>query len=516
MTFRRLVVLTLIVTAVAFATTSFAQTAAGQPAAPTSCESLVETGKFDEALKVADEALAKNPADADAAHWKIKALMGLGRYQEAARLAVPAASKYPDRPEFRFEAGQCAFEMGFYAQAAQMWSALYGNKQWAQAAYESSVNALIAQGRRAEAAKLLTEALARFEKPPKGLLELSLQVNDDVAQGIKTLDALMQVDPADKEDYGALKQLYLAAGSGSLFQESAVPCPVTIPLKEKSEFRDLSGLTWGGDSTTTVSASSKVVIPISANGTKEKWMLLDSGSSIVLVSPYYVKELGLQPVSTARYMGMGYKGEQKSSWVLIKTMKVGAVTLSNVPAMVIGKDAEFFKEVGGIVPISLFKHHSALYDRRRSKFVLNAPGTSPASVMGQDAFTVKSLWLDGKPFVETAIQDKPGLFCLVDTGAYTTFIAADKIDALGIRLKSTLGSAAGSGLSGAFHAGVADNVKVMLGRTLFNMPTVQVTDIGGGYGVDCYGILGRNVLDLFQILFDPTSNIVAFAPYEKG
>ena len=501
----------------AAATLALAQAPQSQPAAPAPYQTLVKEGKFADGLKASEEALAKNPADAEASYWKVKALMGLGRYKEAAVLAVPLASKYPDRPEFRYLAGRCAFEMGFYAQAAQMWSALYGDAQWRELAYRSSIQALLAQGKRTEAAKLVNEALAKFEKPTKDLLELSLEVNDDVAQGIKALDALAQVDPADKEDYSALKQLYLAAGSGRLFDEAPTTSyPLTIPLKEKSEFRDFSGLTWGGDSTTTVTASSKVVVPVSANGAKDKWMLLDSGSSVLLVSPYFVKELGLEPVSTARYVGMGFKGEQKSSWVMIKSLKVGGLSLSNVPAMVIGKDAEFFKEVGGIIPLSLFRRHAALYDRRHDKFVLNAPGTPPASVMGSGAFTVKSLWLSGKPFVETTIQDKPGLFCLVDTGAYTTFIAWDKLDPLGIRLKSTMGTATGSGLSGAFHSGVADNVKVLLGTALFNMPTVQVTDIGGGYGVDCYGILGRNVLDLFQIFFDPSSNVVAFSPYEKG
>lgn len=517
MAFRRLGFAIAAGAVLALALPAFAQASAEKPAAPPPYEALVKNGSFADGLKAADEALAKTPADADASYWKIRALLGLGRYKEAAVIAVPLAAKHPDRPEFRYLAGRCAFEMGMYAQAIQMWSALYGNKEWSEAAYRSSANAFMAQGKRAQAASLLSEAIPKFEKPPKDLLELSLEADDDVARSLKTLDALIQANPQEKEDYEAQKKLYLAAGSGRLFDEKPEPSyPLTIPLKEKSEFRDISGLTWGGDSTTSVTSSSKVVVPASVNGSKDKWMLLDSGSSVVLVSPYFVKELGIEPVSTARYMGMGYKGEQNTSWVLLKTLKVGDLTLSNVPAMVIGKDAEFFKEVGGILPLSLFRRHAALYDRRRSKFVLNAPGTPPASVMGSGTFAVKSLWLSGKPFVETTIQGKPGLFCLVDTGAYTTFIAWDKLDALGIRIKSTLGASTGSGLSGAFHAGVADNVTVLLGTAQFNMPTVQVTDIGGGYGVDCYGILGRNVLDLFQAFFDPSNNVVAFCPYDKG
>ncbi len=192
---------------------------------------------------------------------------------------------------------------------------------------------------------------------------------------------------------------------------------------------------WGsGDmnSTYELTTSSRVVVPVVLNGAKERPMLMDSGSDAVLVTKGVVKELGLQPVSTASYIGIGYEGVQNSTWVLIKSMTIGGFSIKNVPAMVIEENDDFWKETGGLIPISLFSSHGVLYDRRGGKLTLYPSGTKPEAVLPAGSFSVKSLWFGGKPHVEVKVQDRAGLNFLVDTGAYTTFIAGQFAQEIGV------------------------------------------------------------------------------------
>jgi len=484
-------------------------------------DTLIEGQRYEDALRTAEAGLQAEPDNPAYAVGKVRALLGLNRPQEAARLAIPWASRFPGRPEFRYYAGEAAFHMGLFPQAVQNWTALLPDPQWREPACTRAVFALRASGKEEEAAALLDRALSFPERPGPGLLQMALGLARTGEEGAALADRLLAADPAGKEEYEGLKRLFAAVGKGRLFDETLeAPYPVTLTLKEKSEFRDVSALTWGfGDAGTgSVTTTTRVVTPVAVNGKKERLVLLDSGSDTVLLSPRWVKELGLKPVATAEYLGLGYLGSQKSNWVILDRMAFGPLTLRNVPALVIGEKEDFFKEVGGIVPLSLLRHHGLLYDRRHSKLVLYPSGTPPKDALGPGAFTVKSLWANNRPFVETTLNGKPGCFFMVDTGAYTTFIAAEKAAQAGVRINSGRYAAqTGSGLSGAFTAGVATDVVLLLGTARFDMQTVQVTPLGGGWGLNNYGILGRgDVLDLFAVWFDYRANTIAFAPYEKG
>ncbi len=482
---------------------------------------LLEGEKYEEALQSAEAGLQAEPDNPGYAAGKIRALLGLNRPQEAARMAVPWASRFPDRPELRYYAGEAAFQMLLVPQAVQNWTVLLSNPSWRDRACARAVFALRASGKEEEASALLERTLSLSEKPSPELLRLALGLAKTGEEGVMRAEALLAADPAGKDEYEGLKRLYGAVGKGRLFDEKLeASYPVALPLKEKSEYRDVSALTWGfGDAGTgSVTTSTRVVTPVAVNGTKDRLVLLDSGSDTLLLSPKWVKELGLQPVATASYLGLGYLGAQKSNWVILDRLAFGPLTLRNVPALVLSEKEDFFKEVGGIVPLSLFRHHGLLYDRRRSKLVLHPSGTPPKEALGPEAFTVKSLWPYDRPFVAATLQGKPERFFMVDTGAYTTFIAAERAAEAGVRVNSgRYGAQTGSGLSGAFTSGVATDVVLLLGNARFDMQTVQVTPLGGGWGLPLYGILGRrDILDLFAVWFDYRANTVAFAPYERG
>ncbi len=497
-----------------------AKSADPSPPPTPAARQLLDQDKYAEALALAEAALRANPASVDDQAYRIEALMGLDRNLEALRYAVPLAGQHPERPDLRYRVGQCACSLGMFPQAVQAWSALYtcSDKDWAGLAYRQSARTLMIQGKEQEARKLVAEALTKWPQPPVALLRYSLETDPSVAEGLKHADQLMALDPENKAEYESLKAIFAAAGEGELFQEAPLSGPVTVKLKEKSETLNMTSLVWGrsdSESSYDMTTSSRVVVSALLNGTKERWMLLDSGSDLVFVSKTVVQELGLRTVSAASYLGIGYEGLKNSSWVLLKTLTVGGFSLKNVPAMVIEGNDDFWKENGGILPLSLFSAHGVLYDRRKGKVTLYPSGTRPDEALPMGSFTVKSLWYSGKPHVEVKVQDKPGLNFLLDTGAWTTFIAGQYAQELGVHVNGAAESKHTTGLSGSSLSGQANDVTLWLGPARFKLTPCQVMEISDEGGTRRYGILGRNILDLFAIYFDYRSNIVAFKAYDR-
>ncbi len=479
----------------------------------------IADGKYALALATAEAALQKDPGNLDQMTVKILALLGLGRGMEALRMAVPLAGQHPERPQIRYLAGKAAFDQGMIPQAVQVWSALYScpDAEWAVRAYRASAQAQLSIGKEAEARKLIEEALSRWPATTQTLARLALEVAPGTAGASQIIGKVIASNPTNKDDWEALGQM-VASASGDLFEEaSAGDKPLVIPIKEKSERVNIPTFMEGDKYATnvTLSSGSRVTVPVSVGG-KKQWMLLDSGANLVLLTSNYARELGLKPVATAEYLGLGYEGAKKSNWVMIPLIKVGDLEFKNVPAMIIDKDSDFWKELGGILPLSMFRHHAVLYDRRHEKLTLYSPGTKAEAVMGDKLYPQKSLWFYGKPFVMAQINDRQNLPCLMDTGADSTYIAAEFAQDLGIAVNTgKYKSEYSRGLSGGFLSGTADQVDMQLGGARFPLKQVMVTELGQGYPIPCYGLIGRNIIDNFMVFFDYASNALVLKAYDR-
>ncbi len=127
------------------------------------------------------------------------------------------------------------------------------------------------------------------------------------------------------------------------------------------------------------------------------------------------------------------------------------------------------------------------------------------------------VWFDGLPFADTRIQNRPGCFMLLGTINAGTYLEKRRLDDLGINLQtSKYGVQRERGLFGIIDSGVADNVTLNFGPTRINLPTVNVASLCPDCEVDCAGVLGRNLLDLFEMYFDYSTNAYGMKGYEKG
>lgn len=494
--------------------------------------SLLEKGRYAEALKIVEEGIKSAPSDSTLRMCQVNALLGFHRNADAQQTALSQAGL---GPWFQFKAGVAAAKAGRAMDSVELWKPLYADKEWAGPSYEESVRALLALGKEPEARALLMEALQRMPEPTAGLLRLSLVLNNGQANAMAVLKKLAATDPAKAPQYGALAKVYGAA-DGDVFQEALEgKLPATIAVKERGERQDTPALRWGnariiggfdshwdlsaneGNKTGTESTPSRVVVKGAINGEKAELLVLDSTCEVMLIASKAAKRLNLQPLAPGEYGGVGIRGTIKSQWVLIKQLQVGPLRFKNIPAVIMDEKTVYWNETGGVIPLWMFRHYGLHYDRRHGKLTLFPTGTGPDRTLGAGNFQVRSLWYGNVPYLETRIQDTPDCFLKMATVNVGTYVEERRVRDLGITLRtSQYGTQRERGLFGLILSGVADNVKLDLGPTRINLPTVLVADFCPDGDLDCTGLLGRNILDLFDLYIDYPANVLALKGYEKG
>lgn len=510
---------------------------------------LVDEGKFAEALALTEPALKADPSNPDVRMCQVDALLGLDRPVEARSLALSSMSMGPG---FRYKAGVATANFGLPLPAIELWKPLFADPNWAGPAYESSVQGLLAIGKEAEAKALLAGALQKVSPPTVGLLKLSLTIETAKASLLAALDKLKTVDPASAVQYDALAKLY-GSSEGDLRQESFEgKLPVVIDLKEKSERTDTPTFNWGGSGNTgslpseTPSNSAvrsgtsgygsgakskagnegaktanlvspgRVLVQVSFNGGRPEPVALDSATSVLMLAPKFAQKLNLQRLAPGEYCGVGLTTPVVSEWVLVKEMKVGPLTFRNVPALIIDPKTEYWTDTAGIIPMWMFRHYGIHYDRRHNKLTLMAQGTTPEEAMGTGSIQIRTLWYGANPYLETRIQNNPACYLKVATLNFGTYVEERRAEALGLVQRVNKGGFLKErGSYNIFSSTVADNATLDLGTARINLPTVLVANLCPDCEVDCAGVLGRNILDLFDMYFDYSSGTLSLKGYEK-
>jgi predicted aspartyl protease len=478
--------------------------------------------------------LKADPGNPILAGFKVKALMGLGRYEEAISLAVREAVKHPEWPVLRLLAGDCAFQLGNPALALGQWSLLYGRPDmaWKSDAYQRSVEALLASGKRAQARALLREAEAMPNCGPAGLLALELDLTRSGPKGSRLLDRLARLDPRHRARYGALKRLYEAVGQASLFEEKGPPqSTAVIRLKRRrmqlagGELGHARGLAFGGNvyqytmtagpSRSVSDVYSALSVPAEVGIAGRRWFLVDSGTSAVFITRRLADRLGLQPVAPVVYANPAFGWARHTWWVLIRKLRVGDIEFGNVPAVVIESDSGFHKEADGILPISLFRRHGVVLDQAARKLTVVPPRTPCERALGSGAFRLPSLWFGGEPYVRIGVQNGAPRFFLLDTGANGSLLGKKFLGLLGLSVDRTKSGSEVAGVVGRTYPDLVKNVSLAVGGRRWRIPECYAVELEQNWPVQYCGIIGRNILRHYRIYFDYTGGTVAVQPVPK-
>ncbi len=512
--------LALLPAAQASASPAIPETPSKKAGSPSALMDLIEQGNYQKALNLFQQLKQGQKNDPGLEILHIQALMGLHQNMAAARIAMREAPANPKMPEFRILAGLCAYRMGYFQQALGQWRVALSAPSGEVSAYHLSIQALLSAGEEQQALAMLNQALDKQAPPAETLADDGVELHCSSTKFSSYLGRLLKDNPPDRSYFSAQAAIIKAAHNSPLYQPHLPsPLPVKIKLEEKNEQMDIP-LVGGGDLQVSgnahLSTSSSVVVPVQIGPFKKRWMVLDSGSTIVMINESTAQKMNIKDLAPGQYSGLGNSQTKNSHWVLIPEMKVGSVAFKNVPAMVISSNSDFWNK-RGILPLSLFDRWALLYDRRHSQLKLFPSGTSPEKVMGKGTFQAYSRWQHGLPFIRTTLHGHSGLYCMLDTGANFTLIAGEHIRELGIKVNSgKYNSSADYGVAGIIQSGIAEHVNIKIRGAHFNLPTVRVMKLGmGGRLFPVYGDVGRDILDLFKVYFDYHRDVVAFNSYDK-
>ncbi len=488
-------------------------------------------GRYALALRRALAGLKTDPANPILQGFRVKALMGMGRYEEAMALVVREAAAHPEWPVLRLLAGDCAFQLGKPELALGQWALLYGRPDlaWASDAYQRSVEALLATGRRAGARALLMDAETRGHCNPSGLLAQELELASSGPRGARLLDRLAGLDPRHRARYAAVKRLYEAVGAGHLFEETG-PTHATTTIRLKRRRLPSAGayckqgctLAFGGNlfeygTTPGPSRDASDIYralsaPVELGNAGRRWFVIDSGTSAVFITRRVADALGLQPVAPAAYANPAMGWAQKTWWVLIRELRVGGMEFRNVPAVVIESGSGFHRVADGILPISLFRRHGVVLDQAGRKLTVVPPRTPCRKALGPGAFRLPSLWFSGEPFVQVALQNGAARFFLLDTGASATVLGKEFLGRMGLAVDGGESGDELGGVVGEIHADFVKDVFLALGSDRRRIPECYAVRLEQNRPVTYWGILGRNILRDYRIYFDYPGGEVALQP----
>lgn len=479
----------------------------------------IDRQKYAEGLEIARTALSRYPRYADFLFGEALCLAGLHRYREAIDRLESLADRHTQRHDYRMKLAECLFLSGKTKEALEEWARFFNDPVDGDEAYVRSVQAHLAMGRVDRARELIREGLDRLPTPSRGLLRYQLDLERSAPAGREIVGRLLPFDATGELGYAALASLYEAAGDAILYEERPLPSDggVTIPLDHFTDARDSTGVSFGTSEIFLYRESAQPILtcPVSINGAPVQWMLLDSGSPLLFLSPAMADQLGVKPVAETQYAGLGDSGLQDSAWVLLDDVRVGPIALRNVPAVLLNRKSSFWSVVPGIIPLSLFRDHALLYDPEAPSLTVFPSGTDPEPLL-PGGVRVPSLWFKGCPFLQTRVQGGEELFFLADTGSFSTLLSRT----LGTQVTVLTTSAQvpypyRTGLSGTFAYSEARDVRFCLGRECTRLSSVQIATLGLQYGVPLPGMLGRNFLDRHRLFFDSGRNVVVLKPVRK-
>ncbi len=478
--------------------------------------------RYADGLKIAEEWLLRFPGSADLAFGRALCLMGLFRNDEAVLALATLAAAHPERPDFKLELGEAQSCDGDQEAALRTWKSLFDNPSVAERAYSMSVKVLLALGREDEAAKLIDEGIGKSPSGGAELMRLKLDLVPKASGGLPMLEKLIAIDPQNATTYEALMPLYKAGGGRPLF-EAVWPADgeVVIPLERTSSPRPGNSMelnvTMGGSTTTSSFSSPVLTTNVSFNGSLPEKAMLDSGSPVVFLSPGLATKLALKPLSVVKYRGLGNAGILESSWVLLESLQAGPVIFRQVPAIVSSSKTGVWGDFSAIIPISLFRHKALLYDPSGPSLKIMASGTDPRQAAGEGGSELRTAWFKGCPFVIGSVQGLPRVFCLLDTGTFSTFLVPEVVPGLYSRPDSLdmRGLSRSTGASGDFEPMVARHIRLCLGDRCTILAMVRISPLPMPYGVPCAGIIGRNILDQYLVFLDYESNRAYIRRREK-
>jgi hypothetical protein len=456
---------------------------------------LLGEGRYEEAAGVLGEAQRAEPSNLRIGIARTKALLEAALWPEALAAAEELAGRFPGNAEGALLLGDCRLFAFDPRGAEEVYGVALEDPRWGSTALSKAAAA--AQLRRDEdgLSRLLWGARAEGLRVSPGVEASSARLDPASSRRVDRLRSLSARLPESEELREELRlQEALAALGGT---QISFPSETPTTAKVREIYREPS-------------------IPLRLNGSKDTWIALDTGSDSLLLNEDLTRKLDLPFLAETTVEGWGYRGRRRTRVVLVQSLEAAGLRISRLPALVNVRDSEFWSNKAGYIGLGPFLEGVVLYDRRMGRFGLWPAGTAPQAILGDRGFTLPVLWHRGAPIVPVVLQGRGPFPFLLDTGAPYTLLCSKYAPRVGIRVNSgKYGKLYGLGQSGAFTSGVAEQVRFSVGKKVYDRRIIFVTDVPQRFPVPLYGILGRDVLNDYRMVFDGPGGRVTLQLYDE-
>ncbi len=173
----------------------------------------------------------------------------------------------------------------------------------------------------------------------------------------------------------------------------------------------------------TRSMTGVAIVPVIVNGVKRHFWL-DTGSSITILTESVAKEAGVAGIGGDTLELVSSVGRLSTRAAVIRSLKLGSVTITNSPAMIVTDQALEVREassgmppqpIDGVIGFDFIRSLDVTIDDAAGKVLVRKPVILP------DRLHPRNLVWFGVPIVTLLAEDGSPVHMLLDTGAEETF-----------------------------------------------------------------------------------------------
>ena len=382
--------------------------------------------------------------------------------------------------------GEVEYRKGRFDQADTLYrSALQMNEKTARAHFGLGKLAM-ARMRTAEAVKSLNRAIELDPKEPiyRFYIADALALKKDLKGAEQHLQEYLKLNPADADRVPMaraaleISKAFAGVEVGEL-DAPAQPAPIRVQQVPLLPFQ-----------------FAEVLI----NGRGPFRFLVDTGATQTVITPKVATSLGLKKIATNLMFGVGGEGKVDSPMYRADALKIGDVTVKNIP---LGTVSNPLLELvmDGILGPSLLADFIVTMDYPRNQIELSRKPP-------EGGLVVPAWFFSGLLLVPVEVNGKHNGNFLIDSGADSTLLAYSMANNLGVN-KNTPGATLDLPIGGI--GGLDDSVLIVPSVTLKTpfetkqfdkVMAIELKAMSGLIQTELSGVLGYDTLKNYRVTLD--------------
>lgn len=255
---------------------------------------------------------------------------------------------------------------------------------------------------------------------------------------------------------------------------------------------------------------SGIFVPVSVNGQGMDFQL-DSGSSDLVIDPGAAKELGMTSSGATR---MSFGGDFTIANTRAATLRVGPLSASNVEMATVGFDESLpGRRVRGLLGADFIGSGAMEVNFQKSTIALYK--TAPGDLASQGWFSLPIRLDDGVPMVKANFSGLDGEF-IVDLGAFATTLYPHYFTRYPKHIAPGTPDYGEAQTVGDRPFGFKSLTMryMILGDWVFGNVHVVLPSVQDAQDKDYDGLIGRDTLENFDLIFDYANSKLWLRPFD--